>query len=141
MKRTSIVVAATALLCTAPSTLAGASAAPAGATASATGFVQIGGPAKLQVARQLKFPVRCSVPCSAGITATLQFPDGKLGPTTIRTTIQPGHPKVDVLTLNGPALRHLKATYLGSKLKVVVRARNLDTGGRAVDRRNFGFKR
>ena len=103
-------------------------------------LVKIGGPPKLQAASHIQFPIYCSSPCFVKVTARLAWPGPDLV-STVSSTIQPGHPKVDRLVLNGPATAHLKANYRQSHLKVVARARNLENGARQNDRRRFGFKR
>ena len=101
-------------------------------------LVKIGGPPKLQAASNLQFPIYCSSPCFVKVTARIAWPGADLV-STVSATIQPGHPKVDRLTLNGPATAHLKSTYKRSHLKVVARARNLDTNSHQNDKRTFGF--
>ena len=103
-------------------------------------LVKIGGPAKLQAAKRLQFPIYCSAPCFVKVTARIAWPGADLV-STVSAVIQPGHPKVDHLTLNGPATAHLKATYQQSHLRVIARARNLETNAHQNARRTFGFKR
>ena len=109
------------------------------ASAGTQPLVRIGGPAKLQAARVLQFPIYCSAPCFVKVTARLVWPGADLV-STVSTTIQPGRPKIDRLTLNGPATAHLKENYRQSHLRVIARARNLDTNAKQNDQRTFGFK-
>jgi hypothetical protein len=103
-------------------------------------LVKIGGPPKIQAASHIQFPIYCSAPCFVKVTARFDWPGADLV-STVSSTIQPGHPKVDRLTLNGPATAHLKANYKQSHLKVIARARNLETNAHQNDNRTFGFKR
>lgn len=109
------------------------------ASAGTQPLVTIGGPGKLQAARVLQFPIRCSEPCFVKVTSRLVWPGPDLV-STVSTTIQPGQPKVDRLTLNGPATQHLKDNYKQSHLRVIARARNLETNAKQNDQRTFGFK-
>jgi hypothetical protein len=117
--------------------------APAGgwaadATSSATPLVRIGGPPKLRAAKRLQFPVFCSRPCFVKVTSRFAWPGPDLVLTSA-TTIQPGHPKVDRITLNGAATDYLKANWQQSHLRVIARARDLATNAHQNDLRSFGF--
>ena len=103
-------------------------------------LVKIGGPQKLQAAQRLQFPIYCSEPCFVKVTARIAWPGADLV-STVSAVMQPGLPKVDHLTLNGPATAHLKETYRQARLKVVARARNLETNAHRNARKIFGFKR
>jgi len=132
LKRVAIAAIAMALLAPVPSATGSA------ATTSGAPLVRIGGPAKLKVARVLQFPIYCSRPCFVKVTVKLILP----GPNLVlsdTTTIQPGRPKIDRLTLNRPATAVLKENYRVARLEVIARARNLETGARAEDRRTFRF--
>jgi hypothetical protein len=118
--------------------LAPAAGRAADATTSGAPLVRIGGAPKLQAAKRLQFPVFCSRPCFVKVTSRFAWPGPDLVLTSA-TTIQPGQPKVDRITLNGPATAHLKSNYRQSHLKVIARARNLETNAHQNDVRIFGF--
>jgi hypothetical protein len=101
-------------------------------------LVKIGGAPKLRAAKRLQFPVYCSKPCFVKVTSRFVWPGPDLALTS-STTIQPGHPKLDRITLNDPATAHLKANYQQSHLRVIARARNLETNAHQNDERSFGF--
>lgn len=118
--------------------LAPAAGRAADATSSGVPLVRIGGPPKLKAAKRLQFPIYCSSPCFVKVTSRFDWPGADLVLTS-STIIQPGHPKVDRITLNGPATSHLKANYQHSHLRVIARARNLETNAHQNDQRTFGF--
>jgi hypothetical protein len=133
LRRVATAAIAMALLVPLPGSAAGAEGVMSGAP-----LVKIGGPAKLKAARVLEFPVYCSRPCFVKVTVKLLLPGPNLV-LTDATTIQPGRPKVDRLKLNRPATVALKENYREARLEVIARARNLETGARAVARRTFKF--
>jgi hypothetical protein len=118
--------------------LAPAAGSASDATSSAVPLVRIGGPPKLQAAKRLQFPIYCSEPCFVKVISRFAWPGADLVLTSA-TTLQPGHPKVDRITLNPPATEYLKANYLRSHLQVIARARNLETNAHRSDARSFGF--
>jgi hypothetical protein len=132
VKRILLSMAAAALL------LAPAAGSAQDATTSGARLVRIGGPPKLKAAKRMQFPVHCSAPCFVKVTSRFDWPGPDLVLTS-STTIQPGQPKVDRITLNGPATAHLKANYRQSHLRVIARARNLETNAHQNDNRSFGF--
>jgi hypothetical protein len=119
-------------------------AAPAGAGSvagtSARPAVRIGGPHRLHARRILKFPVFVSADSFVKVTGKLRLPGPNL-PVRLSGIIRRGHPKQVKLTLNGPANRALKDSFRVSSLKIVVRARNLETNVRHTDRKTFRFRR
>ena len=134
MKRVSIAVVAVAALMLLPG--ASASARP-GASASSGPLIKIGGPARLEVRKVLKFPIFCSHPCFAVVTTKLILPGPNLH-TTVSGSV--GRRTPIKLTLNGALRDFLKDNYREAKLKVVARARNLDTNAHATARRTFRFR-
>jgi hypothetical protein len=117
--------------------LPGASAgARSEATATAAPLIRIGGPAKLKVRKVLKFPIFCSHPCFATVTTKLILPGPNLH-TTVSGSV--GRRTAIKLRLNGTLRDYLKDHYRQSRLKVIARARNLDTNAHATARRTFRF--
>jgi hypothetical protein len=111
-----------------------------GAAASRAPAVRIGGPHKLHARRILKFPVFVSADSFVKVRGKLRLPGPNL-PVHLGGTIRQGHPKQVKLTLNGPAKRDLKDQFRVASLKIVVTARNLESGVRHVARKTFRFKR
>jgi hypothetical protein len=117
------------------------SAAVAGATTVINGFLAIGGPKKLKVAKKLKIPVACQVDCDIVARSTLKLPGPNLGPVSSSGHIQPSASKVIILTLNGPAKAALKDGFKSSKLIVRVTATDSSTGQQVNANKSFKFKK
>jgi hypothetical protein len=135
VKRISIVVGAVALLMAIPAAQAGAR----DASASGVPLVQIKGHDRLRAAKTIKFKIVCAKDCAVHVNTTLIIPGPNVHLDPAAATARANHPLVDTLTLLNKTPQFLKDNYRVSRLKVVVRARDVATSKVRFARKTFRF--
>ncbi len=94
----------------------------------------------MKPAKKLKYRIACRDACKVTVTTKLIWPNRPNLVSTIRGTFQAGESRANILTLNSPGRNTLKANYRRTTMKVIVRAKNLDTGAKRTVRKSFRFK-
>jgi hypothetical protein len=120
-----------------------ASWAPAGSTAAdpAEAPVVFGAPARLKVAKALKFNVGCSARCDLTTSNVLHLPDHDLGPLVVDPApLEKGEFVYVIVGLNKAAKMELAANAAKARLRTTITATDLETGHETVVHHSFRFK-
>jgi hypothetical protein len=133
----SAVLAASLLAGPAP---AGAGSTSAEVTPLTLKIVSLDGRPKLKAARKLTAVMSCNRDCRVSVRYILRMPAGTLRNGGARNLFD-GAFWAPAMVLNNTATRYLRDNYRGSSFKVVVRAKDLETGQNASKTRIFRFYR
>jgi hypothetical protein len=122
-------------------------AAPASAMTTAgraapvhSGFLTIAGPKRLQPARELRIPIRCSTDCDVKAFTRLRTPSDRIGPEKAIGHLKPNVTRNLIVTLNAAAAKDVEEHYSGSMLRVRVSAVSSVTGEEVHALKVFDFE-